>query len=363
MLAALVPLLDSRELHLPQRAQRIQAAPGFQLLATVTCSPGERSLLLSQHNVSNAHPLGKRCHKLLANQWAKLIVDARQIGISLGEMLAGGGAAGAYGDSHGVRNMLGGLWTTVFVESATISEQAHILSSSFPQSEGLAAWGLAVLHLCQTAGGHDGMVHDPGGLPPNMAASVQRAIAASGLRPGDLALHFGRHFSLRDLFKWGRRLEARHYASSISFPAIVILHAFDCLSNVAHSFCYHFCESVLLMLQAANAVTQMFSRLAGTSSDISMLPVYVREAAFLESADCFAAMIAQPQVGHYLYKPINTQGCNIYESILPAVACHCYIKDHGAVHITMLPLTIAAAIASGALEVAAGAGKPVGPAE
>ena len=40
VLAALVPLLESRELHLSQRAQTIPAATGFQLLATVTCSPG-----------------------------------------------------------------------------------------------------------------------------------------------------------------------------------------------------------------------------------------------------------------------------------------------------------------------------------
>ena len=40
VLAALVPLLESRELHLSQRAQTIPAAPGFQLLATVTCSAG-----------------------------------------------------------------------------------------------------------------------------------------------------------------------------------------------------------------------------------------------------------------------------------------------------------------------------------
>lgn len=41
VLAALIPLLDSRELHLSQRGQTIQAAPTFQLLATVTCSPGD----------------------------------------------------------------------------------------------------------------------------------------------------------------------------------------------------------------------------------------------------------------------------------------------------------------------------------
>jgi len=41
VLAALVPLLGSRQLHLPQRAQLINAAPGFQLLASITTAPGE----------------------------------------------------------------------------------------------------------------------------------------------------------------------------------------------------------------------------------------------------------------------------------------------------------------------------------
>lgn len=41
VLAALVPLMDSKQLQLPQRAQSITAASGFQLLATVTSGPGE----------------------------------------------------------------------------------------------------------------------------------------------------------------------------------------------------------------------------------------------------------------------------------------------------------------------------------
>ena len=41
VLAALVPLLGSRQLHLPQRAQVINAAPGFQLLASITTAPGD----------------------------------------------------------------------------------------------------------------------------------------------------------------------------------------------------------------------------------------------------------------------------------------------------------------------------------
>ena len=40
VLAALVPLLESRTLALPSRGEVIEAAPGFQLLATVTSAPG-----------------------------------------------------------------------------------------------------------------------------------------------------------------------------------------------------------------------------------------------------------------------------------------------------------------------------------
>ena len=36
---------------------------------------------------------------------------------------------------------------------------------------------------------------------------MQAALEGVGLRAGDAALHIGRHFSLRDLFKWCRRLE------------------------------------------------------------------------------------------------------------------------------------------------------------
>lgn len=48
VLAALIPLLDSQELRLSHRAQSIRAAPGFQLLATVTCSPGKASHCYSE---------------------------------------------------------------------------------------------------------------------------------------------------------------------------------------------------------------------------------------------------------------------------------------------------------------------------
>ncbi len=55
VLAALVPLLGSRQLHLPQRAQVIKAAPSFQLLASITTAPGE-------HPSEQASPLENVLH-------------------------------------------------------------------------------------------------------------------------------------------------------------------------------------------------------------------------------------------------------------------------------------------------------------
>ncbi len=46
VLAALLPLLDRRELHIPSRAEMLHAAPGFQLIATVTSLPGWLSQMM-----------------------------------------------------------------------------------------------------------------------------------------------------------------------------------------------------------------------------------------------------------------------------------------------------------------------------
>ena len=41
VLAALVPLLERRTLNIAARAESVSAAPGFQLIATVTSAPGQ----------------------------------------------------------------------------------------------------------------------------------------------------------------------------------------------------------------------------------------------------------------------------------------------------------------------------------
>ena len=56
VLAALVPVLANRQLHLPQRAQVIKAAPAFQLLASITTAPGR--LREAHAEIKYAHTKG-----------------------------------------------------------------------------------------------------------------------------------------------------------------------------------------------------------------------------------------------------------------------------------------------------------------
>lgn len=91
VLAALVPLLANRQLHLPQRAQVIKAAPSFQLLASITTAPGRlHRTPLGSIGLYKA-PLGRSCNpkhdaagalnaesmhcKVSATQWFMLLLD------------------------------------------------------------------------------------------------------------------------------------------------------------------------------------------------------------------------------------------------------------------------------------------------
>lgn len=115
---------------------------------------------------------------------------------------------GAYGDSQGVTNMLGGLFSSVMLEPPPMAEQTAILAASFPRLvPEVISGSMAALHLCQRVGGHEGTLQTHGEVPPGWELSVESAMAAADLRAGDLATSFGHHFSLRDLFKLCARLQ------------------------------------------------------------------------------------------------------------------------------------------------------------
>ena len=109
--------------------------------------------------------------------------------------------------------MLGSLWAPITLESPAPNEQLDILLASFPTlPREVVAGGLATLLLCQVVGGV-GLV-ETSSLPPGWDAAVDGALSAIDVRRGELASAFGRHFSLRDLFKLCARFEVSKLAAA-----------------------------------------------------------------------------------------------------------------------------------------------------
>ncbi|MEW5309894.1 MAG: hypothetical protein WDW38_001740 [Sanguina aurantia] len=238
VLAALVPLLDSRSLHISSRGEVLQAADGFQLLATITTAPG-----------------------------------------------GGGGAGGAYRVSSVVQDMLGGLWSGVRMEALSLEEQMSVLSQLFPMLQPLLATATAALCMIYLAVGQPHHAQQPAPAPGPEAAAAAAAGAPAGgadvtaagdggvlrcaavaldlggLKAGDLAVHLGRHFSVRDLIKWCRRMQSIHVS----------------------------------LLETLPPAGQHQQQPASPAADAASLPVPLRQAAFSECADCFAALVARPE--------------------------------------------------------------------
>jgi len=162
----------------------------------------------------------------------------------------GGGAAGAYGSAAPAGAAGGGGGGGGAVPPPPPPEQLAILTARFPALRALLPAGLATLRLCRLASGQAGAEPDLACRPPSVArrgaggaggagdaaggqpaagadqgdgegagapaddlpaweAAVAAAARARGVRAGEPGLHVGRHFSLRDLVKWCRRLQAR----------------------------------------------------------------------------------------------------------------------------------------------------------
>ena len=125
---------------------------------------------------------------------------------------AGSNSIGAFGDLQAVHSMLGSLWASVTLESPAPNEQLDILLASFPTlPREVVAGGLGSLLLCQVVGGVESV--ETSSLPPGWDAAVDSALSAADLHRGELVSAFGRHFSLRDLFKLCSRMEVSELES------------------------------------------------------------------------------------------------------------------------------------------------------
>lgn len=143
--------------------------------------------------------------------------------------------------------------------------------------------------------------------PSEWDSLARGALEAAGLHAGDAALHVGRYFSMRDLLKWCRRMQVSIlfciYRTQRMTRAVLCVLCYCVLCSVFATQR----STVLLELGLNCCVVQsVHAPLLQRSvrrhdrpeihPDVSLLPVAMREAAFLESADCYTAMIAKPEV-------------------------------------------------------------------
>ena len=158
--------------------------------------------------------------------------------------------AGAYGSAQAARDALGGRWAALAVAPPPPGEQLAILAARFPPLRPLLPAALAMLRLARLASGQAGSKPILASVGPVLAGAgsgragtaqfgvgdsrdtedaqdvtageagdagelrawegtAEAAARAGGVRTGDPGLHVGRHFSLRDLIKWCRRMQAR----------------------------------------------------------------------------------------------------------------------------------------------------------
>eukprot|EP00798_Chlamydomonas_sp_ICE-L_P024872 gene24872-10533_t len=236
VLAALVPLLESRTLTLPSRGEVHTAAPGFQLLATVTSAP-----------------------------------------------------SGSSGD------ILGGLWAYVRLECPTEVEQLLMLSAAHPALLPLLPTAVETLCLTQLAGGH---AHGIGNLGSNGSWYTRSAsaLASASIKSGEMGLHLHRHFSVRDLFKWANRMSSLHSSKlanrgALNTMGVAVKAWLDTAAAAAE-------EPAKGAAPADKAGDTAMSDVGGPGGgdesvifDLSPLPPALRQAAFVEAADCFVALL------------------------------------------------------------------------
>ena len=106
---------------------------------------------------------------------------------------------------------MGGLWGHIRLENIPHSEQMSILSDIYPELSPLLPWAMACLHVVRRATGVDpsegASTGDGDAGLVALEDKVRSVMQAGGLSIHDMAFHAGRHFSLRDLVKWCKRMK------------------------------------------------------------------------------------------------------------------------------------------------------------
>jgi midasin len=190
--------------------------------------------------------------------------------------------AGVYGSSAAVKDLLGGLFHSVRMEPATHAEQAEIVGKLFPSIESLVSHAMASVALVQVAtrqrtvssfSSADGK-NELEILEHLLDDRIALALSDAGLRPGECNL--GRYFSFKDVLKWARRMIALHS------PLIKrSLHR----SSGGNS---------------ASGTTDSLQENKPNITSVADIPIALREAAFVEAADCLCSGLSNHEVADKL---------------------------------------------------------------
>lgn len=212
------------------------------------------------------------------------------------------------------QELLGSLWTYVPLAPPPPHEHLAMLAACFPATLPLLPGAVAALELVQLAGGHvappaDDLSVTDGGEQPHAgsggqgegagggggqggggggacgacswwAAAAVTALRGAGVRPGELALALGRHFSLRDLLKWAARMQGLH-GPALEGRGLAPLAAAARAMCGADGGAPH---GVGASGAAAAAAPVRY--------DLSLVDQRLREAAFTECGDVLAALVA-----------------------------------------------------------------------
>ncbi|KAG7670517.1 hypothetical protein KSW81_003079 [Nannochloris sp. 'desiccata'] len=187
--------------------------------------------------------------------------------------------AGVYGSSAAVKDLLGGLFHSVRMEPATPAEQAEIVGKLFPPVALLVHHAMASVALVQVATRQRNVSSfssadnkDETEEIEHLDQRIALALSDAGLRPGESNL--GRYFSFRDVLKWARRMVAQHLP--------LIKRSLNRRSGTI-----------------ASAATDRLEDNT-TITNVADIPIALREAAFVEAADCLCSGLSNHEVADKL---------------------------------------------------------------
>jgi midasin len=267
ILASLLPLLESGVLHIPSRGQVLTAAPGFKVMGTIT----------TIHSSSSS------------------------------SSSSGSSAAAVAAGSSTAQDVLGSLWAKVRLAAPTEAEQLQVLRGLYPDLDPLLPYAQATVHLLHLAG-RQAAAAAAGGSSSMQQQAAAVALAAAGVRVGELALVLGRHTSTRDLIKWCARMVTCHGHLLVR-----------CLKQLDSSSADQQQQQQQQQQQrkgsgsskkqkrskaAAAADTAATAAAAGCGgsngsnarlADLTRVDQALKHAAFVESADLFAGLVAKPE--------------------------------------------------------------------